>query len=166
MAISPGNFRRAEEASNAEGMTKAALDFAKKNAQKNPTKENLKIFADTNAARQETLTAQGKSPAQIAAQVKAIVDGAPGQAAELDKTIKEANAAIEMARQAGIEASAAGGFNLTTGKRDLVLAALQELGIPASMQQSSLAFIETAMADGFTQEAAIQLYYNLSLIHI
>lgn len=160
MAISPGNFRRAEEASNAQGMTQEALDFAKKNAQANPTKENLKIFADTNAARQETLKAQGKTPKQIAAQVNAIIDGMPAQTAELDKIIKEADAAIVMARQAGVEASAAGGFNFPTGKRALVLAAMQELGIPASMQQSSLAFIENVMADDIQIADALTIYYN------
>jgi hypothetical protein len=160
MAISPGNFRRAEEASNAEGTTKGALDFALKNAKANPTKANLAILADTNAARQQTLVAQGKSPAQIAAQVKTIVDGIPAQTAELDKIIKEANDAIVAAQTAAKEASAAGGFNFPTGKKDLILAALKELNIPSSMQQASLAFIENAMVDGFTQEQAIQLYYN------
>ena len=47
-----------------------------------------------------------------------------------------------------------------TGKRDLILATLQELGIPASMQESSLAFIEYAMADGFTEAEATRFFYN------
>jgi hypothetical protein len=47
-----------------------------------------------------------------------------------------------------------------TGKSGLVMAALQELGIPASMQQASLAFIDYVMADGMTEAEAIKLYYN------
>jgi len=47
-----------------------------------------------------------------------------------------------------------------TGKRDLILATLQELGIPKSMQESSLAFIEYAMADGFTEAEATRFFYN------
>jgi hypothetical protein len=153
MAISPGNFRRAEEASNAQGMTKEALDFALKNAKENPTKANLAILAQTNSARQETVNKQLKN-------VQDVIAGIPTQTAELDKIIQEANDAISMAQAAGREAAAAGGFNFTTGKKDLVLATLQELGIPASIQQASLAFIENAMSDGFTQQEAIQLYYN------
>lgn len=153
MAISPGNFRRAEEASNAEGTTKGALDFALKNAKANPTKANLAILAQTNSARQETVNAQLKN-------VQNVIAGIPTQISELDKITKEANDAIAMAQAAVIEAAAAGGFNLTTGKKDLILATMRELGIPDSMQQSSLAFIQNAMNDGFTQEQAIQLYYN------
>lgn len=47
-----------------------------------------------------------------------------------------------------------------TGKRDLIMATLQELGIPESMQQASVAFIEYAMADGMTETEATSLYYN------
>lgn len=47
-----------------------------------------------------------------------------------------------------------------TGKRDLIMATLQELGIPQSMQQASVAFIEYAMADGMTETEATSLYYN------
>jgi hypothetical protein len=103
------NFRRAEEASNAEGMTKAALDYALKNAQQNPTKANLAILADTNAARQQTLVAQGKSPEQIAAQVQAVIDGLPAQSAELAAIIKEADTAIAGVNAAGADVVAAGG---------------------------------------------------------
>jgi hypothetical protein len=47
-----------------------------------------------------------------------------------------------------------------TSKRDLILATLQELGIPASMQQASVAFIDYLMADGMTETEATNLYYN------
>ena len=147
------NFRRAEEASNAQGITKEALAFAQKNAKANPTKANLAILAQTNAARTETVSKQAKN-------VQDIIAGIPAQKAELDKIIKEADAAIVMARQAGVEAAAAGGFNFPTGKRALVLAAMQELGIPASMQQSSLAFIENVMADDMEIADALTIYYN------
>jgi hypothetical protein len=110
------NFRRAEEASNAEGMTKAALDFALKNAKENPTKANLAILADTSAARQQTLIAQGKSPEQIAEQVKAIVDGLPAQTEELNNIIKEADTAIAGVNAAGAEVVAAGGTFEPVGK--------------------------------------------------
>jgi hypothetical protein len=54
------NFRRAEEASNAQGTVREALLFAQENARKNPTKENLAILAQTNAARQETVARQAQ----------------------------------------------------------------------------------------------------------
>ena len=47
-----------------------------------------------------------------------------------------------------------------TGKKEIILATLQQLGIPASMQQASLAFINYAMADGMTEAEATSLYYN------
>jgi hypothetical protein len=59
MATSYGtNFRRAEEASNAQGTVQGALDWALANAKKNPTPENIAIAKDTFAARQETINAQ------------------------------------------------------------------------------------------------------------
>jgi hypothetical protein len=91
-----GNFRRAEEASNAQGTVQAALDFALANARKNPTKENLAILAQTNAARQETVAKQ-------AADVKKVIAGIPAERAETDKIIKEAQAAIEGVNEAGAE---------------------------------------------------------------
>jgi hypothetical protein len=47
-----------------------------------------------------------------------------------------------------------------TSKKDLVLATLQQLGIPASMQEASAAFIDYLMADGMTETEATNLYYN------
>lgn len=101
-SYSYGNFRRAEEASNAQGTVAEALDFAIKNAQKNPTKANLAILAQTNAARQETVARQ-------AADVKKIIAGIPAQSVELDKIIAEAEAAIAGVNAAGAGVAAAGG---------------------------------------------------------
>ena len=58
------NFRRAEEASNAQGTVQAALDFALQNAKKNPTPENIAIAKDTAAARQATIAATPKPSAR------------------------------------------------------------------------------------------------------
>jgi len=102
MATSYGtNFRRAEEASNAQGTVQAALDFALANAKKNPTPANIAIAKDTFAARQETLTAQAQQPAQLAKQVTSAVKGLPADYAAIEKTIAEAQAAIEGVNAAG-----------------------------------------------------------------
>jgi hypothetical protein len=100
------NFRRAEEASNAQGVTQAALDFALKNAAKNPTQENKNIAKDTYAARQQTLTAQGKQPTQVASQVKTVIEDMPQQSEDLDKIIAESNAAMKAVDVAGREVGA------------------------------------------------------------
>jgi hypothetical protein len=89
-----GNFRRAEEASNAQGTVREALLFAQENARKNPTKENLAILAQTGAARAETVAKQ-------ATDVNKIIAGMPSQSAELDKIIAEAQAAIKGVNVAG-----------------------------------------------------------------
>lgn len=101
MAIAPGNFRRAEEASNAEGTTKAALDFALANAKSNPTPANIAIAKDTFAARQQTLTAQGKQPAQIAQKVTEASKNLGADYTSIQKTIEEAQAAIDAVNVAG-----------------------------------------------------------------
>ena len=95
------NFRRAEEASNAQGMTQAALDFALANAKKNPTPENIAIAKDTFTARQETLTTQARQPAQLAKQVTETVKGLPADYVAIQKTIEEAQKAIEGVNVAG-----------------------------------------------------------------
>jgi hypothetical protein len=89
-----GNFRRAEEASNAQGTVAEAPTFALKNAQQNLTPANRAILAQTGAARAETVAKQ-------AADVKEVIAGMPAQSAELDKIIKEAQAAIEGVNEAG-----------------------------------------------------------------
>jgi len=104
------NFRRAEEASNAQGVTQAALDFALKNAAKNPTQENKNIAKDTYAARQQTLTAQGKQPAQVAEEVKNVIEGMPQQSEDLAKIIAESNTAMKAVDVAGREVGALTGL--------------------------------------------------------
>lgn len=88
------NFRRAEEASNAQGTVAAALQTAIKNAQKNPTKANLAILAQTGTARAETVAKQTKKIAEVAASV-------PAEVAETKKITEEAQAAVEAANAAG-----------------------------------------------------------------
>jgi len=115
------SFREAEEASNAQGTVQAALDWALANAKKNPTPENIAIAKDTFAARQETLKAQAKQPAQVADQVKTVVDGMPAQSAELSNTIKESEAAIAAANTAATEAAAIGTNGTTFPKAGTLL---------------------------------------------
>jgi hypothetical protein len=88
------NFRRAEEASNVQGTVAAALQTAIENAQKNPTKKNLAILAQTGTARAETVAKQTKKIQDAAA-------GVPAAVSETDKIIAEAQAAIEQANAAG-----------------------------------------------------------------
>ncbi len=99
MAISPGNFRKAEEASNAEGTTKAALDFAMQNAKKNPTKANLAILAQTGSARAETTAKQTKN-------IQDVIAGIPDTVAETQRIIDEANAATTLTNSLAAEAKA------------------------------------------------------------
>jgi hypothetical protein len=105
-----GNFRRAEEASNAQGISQVAVDWAFANAEKNPTQENKNIAKDIAAAQMQMRTEQGKSPAQTSAQLstklKAIVEGMPAQSAELDKIIAESKEAIAGVNIASEEARA------------------------------------------------------------
>jgi hypothetical protein len=88
------NFRRAEEASNAQGTVATALQTAIKNAEKNPTKANLAILAQTGTARAETVAKQTKKIAEVAA-------GVPAEVAETNRIIAEAQAAVEAANAAG-----------------------------------------------------------------
>jgi hypothetical protein len=96
------NFRRAEEASNAQGTVAAALQTAIKNAQKNPTKKNLAILAQTGAARAETVANQVKN-------IQGVVAGIPASVAETNKIIAEVEAAYDAVNAAGAEVVAAGG---------------------------------------------------------
>lgn len=103
------NFRRAEEASNAQGTVREALLFAQENARKNPTKENLAILAQTNTARQETIARQAK-------EVQAI--NIPEIAKTTQDIVTEANNAIT---DANIAVTSTGGTPIplvTTGKSD------------------------------------------------
>lgn len=87
------SFREAEEASNAQGVTQAAVTWAAQNAKKNPTPENIAIAKQTFAAQQATMPkpinyAQTLADAQAAAK-------------EIDKTIDEVNANISAVNVAG-----------------------------------------------------------------
>lgn len=100
MAIAPGDFRRAEEESNKQGVTQAALNYALNNAKKNPTPENIAIAKDTFAARQQTIAAQSVvNPTKVVQEAKS----------STQKAIEEAQAAIEAVNIAGAEVEAAGG---------------------------------------------------------
>ena len=96
------SFRRAEEASNAQGTVAEALQFAIENAQKNPTKKNLAILAQTGAARAETVAKQTKK-------IEDAISGIPSAITETDKIIAEAQAAIQGVNTAGAAVNAAGG---------------------------------------------------------
>ncbi len=111
-SYSYGNFRRAEEASNAQGVTQAALNTAMANAKANPTPENIAIMKDTAAARQATVDAN--DPGRLVSTVT--IGGAPAGytpkalaeaqavAAEVNQTISEVDAAIAQVNAAGKEA--------------------------------------------------------------
>jgi len=98
MTTPPFSFRRAEEASNAEGVTQAAVNWAAENARKNPTKENIAIAKDTFNARQATAPA----PTDYA---RTLAD-AQAAAKEIDKTIDEVNRNITAVNVAGQETGA------------------------------------------------------------
>ena len=103
------NFRRAEEASNAQGTVREALLWAQENARKNPTKENLAILAQTNTARQETLARQAK-------EVQAI--NIPEIAKTTESIVTEANNAITDANIAVVSTGGTPIPLVTTGKSD------------------------------------------------
>lgn len=94
-SYSYGNFRRAEEASNAQGVTQTAVDWALQNAKKNPTPENIAIAKDTYSANQAT--------APVVDYAKALAD-AQAAAKEVDATIEEVNKNIGAVNVAGQEA--------------------------------------------------------------
>ena len=91
------SFREAEEASNAQGISQAALDFALENAKKNPTKENIAIAKDTFTARQALNTPTDYTK---------ILADAQAATAEIDKTIDEVNRDITSVNVAGQEVGA------------------------------------------------------------
>jgi hypothetical protein len=91
------SFREAEEASNAQGISQAALDFALQNAKKNPTKENIAIAKDTFTARQALNTPTNYTK---------ILADAQAATAEIDKTIDEVNKDITSVNVAGQEVGA------------------------------------------------------------
>jgi hypothetical protein len=96
------NFRRAEEASNAEGVTKAALNWALKNAEKNPTPENKAIAKDTYAAYRATAPAP-IDVNKILADAKITTDSIGSIIDEANVAIGQANVGMRMAAEAAGE---------------------------------------------------------------
>jgi hypothetical protein len=96
------SFRRAEEASNAQGVTKAAAEWALKNADKNPTPQNIAIAKDTYSAY---IATNPSKPIDV----NKIVSEANALTSSIADTIAEANAAIQGVNAAGAAVNAAGG---------------------------------------------------------
>ncbi len=95
-SYSYGSFRRAEEASNAEGVSQAAVTWAAENAKKNPTPENIAIAKQTFAA-QQAMMPKPVDYTQTLAEAQAAMD-------EINKTIAEVNTNIADVNVAGQEA--------------------------------------------------------------
>ena len=187
------DFRRAEDASNLQGITQAAVNSANKAveaarakvtaAQGVPLKQAQAMIAlneakitaanydlmyqqQVAAANLSGAKTQQTAAEELLAQTKA--DAAAIAKSTGGTTVPTANGRglyvvpPTAAQQSIISANAFSSDTppVPTGKRDLILATLQELGIPASMQQASVAFIEYAMADGMTETEATSLYYN------
>ncbi len=157
------SFRRAEEASNAEGVTKAAADWALKNAQKNPTPENIAIAKDTYNAYVSTNPPKPVDVNKIVAEGKAIADTIPA-------TIDEANVAIGQANVAMREAATITGevFNplktVSGGKTDTEQIDAFAL-LEAQLRQWNLddlanAFISLATQGFKPQEAMNKIKYD------
>jgi hypothetical protein len=164
-SYSYGSFRRAEEASNAQGTTKAASDWAQKNAEKNPTRENIAIAKQTYAAYQATAPAPIDIN-KIVAEGKAISDS-------IGSTIDEANVAIGQANVAMREAAVAAGdvFNplktVSGGKTDSEQIDAFAL-LEAQLRQWKLddlanAFISLATQGFKPQEAMNKIKYDGTL---
>ena len=98
MAVSPGQFRRAEDASNAQGVTQTAVEWALQNAKKNPTPENIAIAKDTFSAQQATKQQQ--------IDYAKVLQEAQAAAKSIDDTMAEVNANISAVNVAGQEAGA------------------------------------------------------------
>ena len=95
------NFRRAEEASNAQGTVQAALDFALQNAKKNPTPENIAIAKDTAAARQATIAATPKPSArEKQPTTEELVNEANAAVADAEAAIASARAVTDASARA------------------------------------------------------------------
>jgi hypothetical protein len=148
-------------------------------AQGNPLKQAQAMIALNNQkiiAEQTNLAFQSKDVAQNLAETKAT------QTAAQDLLAQTRSDAISLAKQIGGTTTPTGdgrGLYVTaptvdqrsvinstvvnatpTSKKDLILATLQQLGIPESMQQASVAFIDYVMADGMTEVEATNLFYN------
>ena len=98
MAVYPGQFRRAEDASNAQGVTQTAVEWALQNAKKNPTPENIAIAKDTFSAQQATKQQQ--------IDYAKVLQEAQAAAKSIDDTMAEVNTNITAVNVAGQEAGA------------------------------------------------------------
>ncbi len=183
------SFREAEEASNAQGVVQAAVNWALQNAKSNPTPENIAIAKDTFTAQQSFIppaptVATGNFTYGAGNPLNTSVYVAPSAAqivaqAQRDnaRIISETNASIAAVNTAGKEASdvfAAAGINIPwnpinavtptkntpTTAREILLQALLETGMPADVAEASLNFVQSVIDDGMTQENAIKTLYN------
>lgn len=168
MAISPGQFRRAEDASNAQGVSQTAVNWALENARKNPTPENIAIAKDTFSAQQATKP----KPTDYAK----VLEEAQAASKAIDTTMAEVNQNIGAVNTAGQEVGtisrAMGGPDfvsintVSTSKTDsemidafaLLEAQLRQWGL------SSLAstFISLATKGFKPQEALNKIKYDTS----
>lgn len=115
------SFREAEEASKAQGMTQAALNWALKNAAANPTPENIAIAKDTAQARQKTVAANdmgelvstvtiGGAPAGYVPKVLAEAQASAIATQEAIAEVERAKAAVDVAGEAaGLISESMGG---------------------------------------------------------
>jgi hypothetical protein len=160
------NFRRAEEASNAQGVSKAASDWALKNAEKNPTPENIAIAKDTYRAYIATNPPKPIDVNKIVADAKVTTDS-------IASTIDEANVAIGQANVAMREAATITGevFNplktVSGGKTDSEQIDAFAL-LEAQLRQWKLddlanAFISLATQGFKPQEAMNKIKYDGTL---
>lgn len=157
------NFRRAEEASNAQGVSKAAADWALKNAEKNPTPENIAIAKDTYRAYVATNPVKPVDVNKVVAEGKAIADTIPA-------TIDEANVAIGQANVAMREAATITGevFNplktVSGGKTDTdqidAFALLEAQLRQWKLDDLATAFISLATQGFKPQEAMNKIKYD------
>jgi hypothetical protein len=129
------SFREAEEASNAQGTTQAALNFALANAKKSPTPENIAIAKDTFAARQATLATQPSS-ADIVKSVDTTISELPKAYKDINKTIGEIDTNIADVNAAGAEVNA---VSKSIGSPIVY----QPIGTPVSNEQKRTLALET-----------------------
>jgi hypothetical protein len=151
MAIAPGDGITAAQA-------KAATIAASKAAAKRTAKKAAPVKLTTPKVKK---IPKGVAPLEKDPYRNSIIEDTDRILAE----IEEANRLAEEARRKAELITRAGGAYVSsggtpTGKTDLLLATMQELNIPASIQQASVSFINTLMQDGISESAATQIYYN------
>lgn len=84
------SFREAEEASNAQGISQAAVTWALENAKKNPTPENIAIAKDTYAA-QQAIAPKDTQTQNVAKALQDTIASLPKTYQDVTKTIEETN---------------------------------------------------------------------------